>query len=68
MKCVDYASYEEYMKENTHKFKRDGDLKSKSPNDSPSHTPRKVLAKLNSLKVGAFKSTQQEVKLNKNKK
>lgn len=50
------------MKENSHKFKRDGDTRSKSPNDSPSHTPRKVLQKLNSLKVGPFKSNSaQEV-------
>lgn len=31
--------------------------------DSPAHTPRRVLAKLNSLKVGAFKSVSlQEVR------
>lgn len=61
IKCADYPSYEEYLKDNLHKFsKRESELKSKSPNDSPAHTPRKVLAKLNSLKVGAFKSQQQE--------
>ncbi|XP_017772610.1 PREDICTED: oxysterol-binding protein-related protein 2 isoform X2 [Nicrophorus vespilloides] len=60
LKCCDYSSYEEYLKENSHKFKKDGDGRSKSPNDSPSHTPRKVLQKLNSLKVGPFKSSQHE--------
>lgn len=63
IKYTDYASYEEYLKENSHKFKRDGD-KSKSPSDSPSHTSRKVLQKLNSLKVSPFKSSSsQEVSL-----
>ncbi|KAK4871789.1 hypothetical protein RN001_015913 [Aquatica leii] len=56
IKCSDYAAYEEYMRENSHKFKREGEARSKSPNDSPSHTPRKVLQKLNSLKVGPFKA------------
>lgn len=42
------------MKENSHKFRRDE--KNKSPNDSPAHTPRKVLSKLNSLKMSSFKS------------
>ncbi|XP_019865898.1 oxysterol-binding protein-related protein 2 [Aethina tumida] len=55
IKCVDYSTYEEYAKEHSHKFKKDGD-RSKSPNDSPSHTSRKVLQKLNSLKVSSFKS------------
>lgn len=61
LKCTDYNSYEEYLRENSHKFKKDGDMRSKSPNDSPSHTPKKVLQKLNSLKVGPFKanSTQE---------
>ncbi|KAK5639621.1 hypothetical protein RI129_012113 [Pyrocoelia pectoralis] len=63
IKCVDYHAYEEYHNENSNKFKRDrdGETRSKSPNDSPSHTSRKVLQKLNSLKVSAFKSnTTQE--------
>lgn len=62
LKCTDYNSYEEYLKENAHKFKKD-EIRSKSPSDSPSHTPKKVLQKLNSLKVSTFsKSTSaQEV-------
>lgn len=54
IKITDYESYEEYLKENSHKFKRDD--KSKSPNESPIHTPRKVLSKLNSLKMASFRS------------
>lgn len=54
IKITDYDSYEEYVKENAHKFKRDD--KSKSPNESPVHTPRKVLSKLNSLKMASFRS------------
>lgn len=54
IKCTDYDSYEEYLKENTHKFKRSE--RSKSPNESPAHTPRKVLSKLNSLKMASFRS------------
>lgn len=54
IKCTDINSYEEYMKENSHKFKRDE--RSKSPNESPAHTPRKVLSKLNSLKMSSFRS------------
>lgn len=58
LKCTDYSSYDEYLKDNAHKFKKDGEMRSKSPNDSPSHTPKKVLQKLNSLKVSPFsKST-----------
>nr|XP_023016249.1 oxysterol-binding protein-related protein 2-like [Leptinotarsa decemlineata] len=52
IKCTDYNSYEEYLKENNSKFSSG---KSKSPNDSPSHTSRKMLQKLNSLKVASFK-------------
>jgi len=41
-------------------FRREGDKgRGPTPNDSPSHTPKKVLAKLNSLKVGPFKSNSQ---------
>ena len=62
LKCTDYVSYDEYVKENVHKFKKDGEFRCKSPNDSPSQTPKKVLQKLNSLKVGPFKSNStQEV-------
>ncbi|PSN35281.1 Oxysterol-binding protein-related protein 2 [Blattella germanica] len=50
IRCTDIASYDE----------RDGDKgKGPTPNESPSHTPKKVLAKLNSLKVGPFKSNSQ---------
>lgn len=62
IKCVDINAYEDYLRENSHKFKKEGDGRSKSPNDSPSHTSRKMLAKFNSLKVGPFKSNStQEV-------
>lgn len=45
------------MKENVQHFKRESEGRSKSPNESPAHTPRKVLQKFNSLKVAPFKST-----------
>lgn len=48
-------SYEEYLKINPNKFKR-SEERSKSPNESPAHTPRKVLSKLNSLKMSSFRS------------
>ncbi|XP_022915451.1 oxysterol-binding protein-related protein 1 [Onthophagus taurus] len=54
LKCVDYPSYEDYTKESLQKGKRE----SKSPNESPSHTPKKVLQKLNSLKVSPFKNAE----------
>ncbi|RZF34644.1 hypothetical protein LSTR_LSTR012726 [Laodelphax striatellus] len=56
IRCTDIHSYDEYVKENADKFRSDG--KSHPPNmsESPVHTPKKVLAKLNSLKMGAFKS------------
>ncbi|XP_044741981.1 oxysterol-binding protein-related protein 1-like [Chrysoperla carnea] len=68
IKCTDMTSYDEYLRDNAHKFSlyskkgESSDGRSKSPNDSPSNTPRKVLQKLNSLKVGPFKSNsvQQE--------
>nr|XP_024214050.1 oxysterol-binding protein-related protein 1-like [Halyomorpha halys] len=66
IRCTDYSSYEEYLKENAHKFSdqaiwsrviRSADGKGPPSNsDSPVHTPKKVLAKLNSLKMGPFKS------------
>lgn len=37
-----------------HKFRKSE--RSKSPNESPAHTPRKVLSKLNSLKMSSFRS------------
>lgn len=52
IKCVDIGSYNDYMRENSHKFKRDD----KSPNESPAHTPRKLLSKMNSLKMSSFRS------------
>lgn len=57
MKSTDYESYEKYVKENPHKFKRNEEH-SKSPvgDQSPAHTPRKVLSKLNSLKMSSFRS------------
>lgn len=54
IKCTDYDSYTEYLKENVHKFRKSE--RSKSPNESPAHTPRKVLSKLNSLKMSSFRS------------
>ncbi|KAJ8918761.1 hypothetical protein NQ315_015081 [Exocentrus adspersus] len=59
LKCIDYQSYEEYVKDNSIKF-YPANSKNKSPNDSPSHTSRKVLQKLNSLKVSTFKNSTQE--------
>ncbi|XP_065165108.1 oxysterol-binding protein-related protein 2-like isoform X2 [Atheta coriaria] len=59
IKCVDYASYEEYTAKDR---KGCEGARSKSPNDSPSHAPRRVMQRFNSLKVGPFKSNsvQQE--------
>lgn len=54
IRSTDIEAYDEYMKDNAHKFRRDD--KSRSPSDSPAHTPRKVLSKLNSLKMSSFKS------------
>lgn len=48
-------SYDEYIKVNPNKFKRHEE-RSKSPNESPAHTPRKVFSKLNSLKMSSFRS------------
>lgn len=57
IKSTDYESYEEYLRDNPHKFKSKEE-RSKSPvgEPSPSHTPRKVLSKLNSLKMSSFRS------------
>lgn len=52
IKCVDIGAYNDYMRENSHKFKRDD----RSPNESPAHTPRKLLSKMNSLKMSSFRS------------
>lgn len=61
IKCTDFDSYEEYLKENPQKFRRSE--RNKSPNESPAHTPRKVLSKLNSLKMSSFRSLSiQEVR------
>ncbi|KAL1493237.1 hypothetical protein ABEB36_011329 [Hypothenemus hampei] len=49
IKCVDYSSYEEYTRQSSNN-------RNKSPNDSPSHTSRKMLQKFNSLKVSTFRS------------
>lgn len=54
IKCTDFDAYEEYLKENPQKFRRSE--RNKSPNESPAHTPRKVLSKLNSLKMSSFRS------------
>lgn len=54
-RVTDPQSYEDYLKENAHKFKSEGKKSDKS--DSPAHTPKKVLAKLNSLKVSPFKAS-----------
>lgn len=48
-------SYEEFLKVNPHIFKRQEE-RSKSPNESPANTPRKVFSKLNSLKMSSFRS------------
>lgn len=59
LKSTSVESYNEYFKDNSHKFKRsshnnhDEHHRSKSPND---HTPRKMLSKLNSLKMSSFRS------------
>jgi oxysterol-binding protein-related protein 1/2 len=47
-------SYEEFMRVNPNKFKREE--RSKSPNESPINTSRKVFSKLNSLKMSSFRS------------
>ncbi|BES91879.1 Oxysterol-Hypothetical protein protein [Nesidiocoris tenuis] len=57
IRVTDYPSYEIYYKENAHKFRSANDSKGPPSNsESPSQTPKKVLAKLNSFKVGPFKS------------
>lgn len=45
IKCCSSAAYEQWAKEN-----------GESSSQTPSHTPKKVLAKLNSFKVGALRS------------
>lgn len=52
MKSVDVPSYEEYMKENTERFKKQGTVDKSprnTPTSSPAHTPKKNLYKFNSL-------------------
>lgn len=56
VKSTSIESYNEYFKDNSHKFKRthhEEHHRSKSPCD---HTPRKMLSKLNSLKMSSFRS------------
>jgi oxysterol-binding protein-related protein 1/2 len=56
LKSTDIDSYDEYLRVNPNKFKR-SEERSKSPcGESPAHTPRKVLSKLNSLKMSSFRS------------
>lgn len=50
VKCADMASYEEYMNSNPHPvLSKEGSRES-----AASQTPRKMLAKLNSLTIGSF--------------
>lgn len=56
LKCTDYDSYENYLKDNPNKFKRHDGSKSPNAEESPAHTPRKVFSKLNSLKMSSFRS------------
>uniref|UniRef100_A0A8D8TVJ2 Oxysterol-binding protein n=2 Tax=Cacopsylla melanoneura TaxID=428564 RepID=A0A8D8TVJ2_9HEMI len=55
MRVTDMTSYEEYYKENAHKF-RNSDAKTPST-ESPVHTPKKVLAKMTSFKMGSMGSS-----------
>lgn len=58
MKVTDMNSYEEYYKENKEKFRNDAKAPTGgSGNDSPVHTPKKVLAKMTSFKMGAMGSS-----------
>lgn len=62
IKCCDIPSYEVWCKEQKRSDDGAGSSGGAEGKDSPAHTPRRVLAKLNSLKVGAFKSVSlQEV-------
>ncbi|KAJ8936692.1 hypothetical protein NQ318_012511 [Aromia moschata] len=61
LKCTDYGSYEDYVKENPSKFSC-GNMK--CSNESPSHTSKKVLQKLNSLKVPSFRSNSTQETVN----
>lgn len=56
LKVTDMESYDEFIKLNPNKFKRQEENRSKSPNESPANTPRKVFSKLNSLKMSSFRS------------
>lgn len=61
IRCTDYSNFEDYYRENAHKFRRGDDKKG---SESPSHTPKKVLAKLNSLKMGvSFKSQNSQAEV-----
>jgi hypothetical protein len=50
------SSYEDFNKLNPNKFKNQERSKSPIESSSPAHTPRKVLSKLNSLKMSSFRS------------
>lgn len=63
IRCTDYTNFEEYYKDNAHKFRRTDDKKG---GESPSHTPKKVLAKLNSLKMPSFKSQNSQAEVSGN--
>jgi len=52
IRCTDYASFEDYYKDHSEKFRRGAEKES-------SQTPKKVLAKLNSLKMGVSFSKSQ---------
>lgn len=54
MRCTDHGSFEEYFRDHSDKFRRGDDKDS-----TPAHTPKKVLAKLNSLKMGVSFSKSQ---------
>ncbi|KAE8740422.1 hypothetical protein FOCC_FOCC014058 [Frankliniella occidentalis] len=57
LRSTDPQSYEDYLKENSHKFKSEKEKKDSKLDSSPAHTPKRVLAKLNSLKVSPFKAS-----------
>nr|XP_018900171.1 PREDICTED: oxysterol-binding protein-related protein 2 [Bemisia tabaci] len=58
IRCTDYSSFEDYAKENPNKFRSSDSKYNSVGSESPAQTPKKVLAKLNSLKMGQslFKS------------
>ncbi|XKL68684.1 hypothetical protein PGB90_006453 [Kerria lacca] len=60
MKSTDMNSYEEYLKENSYKFKS-SDGKNSSDSSPTPNTPKRVLSKFNSFKMGSsmFRSMTQ---------